>query len=200
MANRSYLYSSNFVPSSDGSQADRRITGISEWKYDIPIAYKILVSGNPGKCRSLIWEVPDEIAIVGDYDQGVDRLLSFLDRIPLPTVVPLKEKARRFLTDEANKNRYFLLECGEIFDIMDEGSLADQNDQLLAEVRNIEPIIERIVADLIASQPGKVRDFLSRLLGRKLLLLEKKDFADAICSLGLDNWSSILYFDLRQPR
>jgi hypothetical protein len=201
MANRSYLYSSNFVPSPDANEVDRRMTGIAEWNYDIPIAFKVLLSGNPRKCRSSIWEVPEEIAIVGDYDLGLARLFRFLDRIPLPEVVPLKEEARRFLTDEANKNRYFVLECGEIFE-MDEVPLSEQNDRLLAEVRNIEPLVEAVLANLSPSQPttAKPRGFLSRLLGREPPAVAKKASAAGVDSVGLGNWSNILYFDLRQPR
>jgi hypothetical protein len=200
MANRSYLYSSNFVTSPDTNEADRRMTGISEWNYDIPIAFKILLSGAPMKCRSSIWEVPEEIAIVGDYDQGLDRLLHFLDRIPLPEIIPLKEEARQFLTHDANKNRYFVLECGEIFE-MDDAPPTEQNDRLLAEIRNIEPLIESALADLLPSQAStaKASGFLSRLLDRKPPAPERKGSAGAVHSLGLGNWSSILYFDLRQP-
>jgi hypothetical protein len=178
MANRSYLYSSNFAPSPEVNEADRRITGISSWRYDIPIVFKILLSGNPRKCLSSIWEGPEEIAIVGDYDQGLDRLLRFLDRITLPEVIPLKEEARQFLTDEANKNRYFILECGEIFELYDE-PLTELNDSLLAEIRNIEPLLESALAELLPSQASA-----------------RKDPTDSLHSLGLGYWSSILYFDL----
>jgi hypothetical protein len=201
MANRSYLYSSNFAPSPDVNEAERRITGISEWKYDIPVVFKILLSGNPRKCLSSIWEVPEEIAIVGDYDQGLGRLLRFLDRIPLPEVIPLKEEARQFLTDEANKNCYFILECGEIFELYDE-PLTEQNDSLLAEIRNIEPLMESALAALLPRQASaaKASGFFSRRLGRKPPAPERKGSADALHSLGLGYWSSILYFDLSRPQ
>jgi hypothetical protein len=201
MANRSYLYSSNLLPSLEMKEADRQMNGISEWRYDIPIVYKILLSGNPRKCRSSIWDVPEEIAIVGDYDHGLDRLLHFLDRISLPEIVPLKEEARRFLTDEANRNRHFVLECGEIFEMKAE-PLPEQNDRLLAEIRNIEPGIESALAALSANQPSNAKSggIVARLLGRKSSLPEKKASADAVESLGLGNWSNVLYFDLRMPR
>jgi hypothetical protein len=170
MANRSYLYSANFEPSSEMNGIDRRMTGISEWKTVIPITFKILLSGNPRKCRSSIWEFPKEIAIVGDYDQGVDRLFRFLDRISLPEIAPLKEEARRFLADEANKNRYFILECGEIFELVGE-DLVEQNDDLLAEIRDI----DQVIASALVHLPQ-------------------------FYELGLGHWSNLLYFDLRQPR
>jgi hypothetical protein len=201
MANRSYLYSSNFVPSLEANAGDRRITGISEWSYDIPIAFKVLLSGNPRKCRSSIWEVPEEIAIVGDYNLGLDRLLCFLDRMPLPEVAPLKDESRRFLEDEANKNPYFVLECGEIFE-MEDSPLAEQNDRLLAEILKIEPVIESSLASLLPNRPStpKARGFFSRVLGRNPPAAQQKVTTDAVQSLGLGNWSNVLYFDLRQPQ
>ena len=66
MANRSYLYSADTLPTSDVNQKPR-VVGISEWNYDIPVAFRLLLSGYPRKCRSVIWDFPDEIAIAGDY-------------------------------------------------------------------------------------------------------------------------------------
>jgi hypothetical protein len=201
MANRSYLYSSNLVPSPEANEGEGRMNGISEWNYDIPIAFKILLSANPRKCRSSIWEVPEEIAIAGDYDPGVDRLFRFLDRIALPEIKSLKDEARQFLTADANKNRYFVLECGEIFE-MDDEPLVEQNDRLLAEIRNIEPAMEAAIAQFSPTKPSEARSggFFSRLLGSKSLASEKTIPPDAIHSLGLGNWSNILYFDLRKPQ
>ena len=201
MANRSYLYSSTLVPSPEANQNDQRMNGISELNYDIPIVFKILLSGNPRKCRSSIWEVPEEIAIVGEYDHGVDRLLRFLDRLSLPEIIPLKEEARQFLTSDANRNRYLVLECGEIFE-MDGEPPAEQNDRLLAEIRNIEPVMESAFATLSPNQPIKSNSggFFSRLLGSKPSATEGKVSVNAIHSLGLGNWSNILYFDLRKPQ
>jgi len=200
MANRSYLYSSNFVPSPNANGAHRRMTGISEWRNDVPVAFKILLSSNARKCRSSIWKVPEEIAIIGDYDPGLDRLLRFLDRIPVPDVVLLKEEARRFLTDAANKNEYFVLECGEIFE-MDDAPLAEQNERLLAIIRHIESVEESALAKLVTNPPSatKAGGWFSRTLGHKSMEPKKNSSVDAVNSLGLGNWSNVLYFDLRQP-
>ncbi len=52
MANRAYLYSTSFLP---GAETEfRRIVGLSEWSYDIPLAFKLLLTGNPHRCTSLI--------------------------------------------------------------------------------------------------------------------------------------------------
>ena len=147
MANRSYLYGTNFEPSPEGDKEHRRVVGISEWNYDIPIAFKLLLSGNPKMCRSLLWDVPEEIALVGDYERGVASLFRFLDRISLSEIVSLREEARQFLTSENNKSRYFVLECGEIFQMEDQAP-SFHNERLLAEIQRVEAAAESILAEL----------------------------------------------------
>jgi hypothetical protein len=161
MANRSYLYSADALPTA-GADKKPRVVGIAEWNYDIPLAFRLLLSAHPRKCRSVIWDFPDEIALAGDYEQGVTRLLSYLDRIEQPEIAELRDEAREFLA--ANKRRYFILECGEIFD-MDSEPLAAQNDRLLSAVLEL------------------VSDFPSLAI------------AEDVNSLGLGNWSNVLYFD-----
>lgn len=53
MANRSYLYSLSNRPA---SYADRpeTICGLSEWPYAVPFSYRLLMSGDPQLCASLI--------------------------------------------------------------------------------------------------------------------------------------------------
>jgi hypothetical protein len=54
MANRSYLYSTNIIPSSNNkSKEEPKLIGISEWNYAIPIVFQLLVSGKPIAC--LLW-------------------------------------------------------------------------------------------------------------------------------------------------
>ncbi|QEG32123.1 hypothetical protein GobsT_69740 [Gemmata obscuriglobus] len=43
MANRSYLYAADALPTS-GAEKKPRIVDIAEWKYDIPIAFRLLLS------------------------------------------------------------------------------------------------------------------------------------------------------------
>jgi hypothetical protein len=196
MANRSYLYATNFLPSpGDDRGHQRRIVGISEWKTDIPIVFKMLLSGNPKKCRSLIWNVPEEIALVADYEHGTASLFRFLDRIPRPEIVPLREEASRFLTAENNKSPYFLLECAEIFEMEDE-PLTLQNDRLLAEIQNVDAAAESILASLSLTHQGdRKRGFLTRIFGHKAPAPEKKDRGQLVGALGLGNWSNFLYYD-----
>lgn len=136
MANRSYLYSVDALPTA-GAEKKPRVVGIAEWNYDIPLAFRLLLSAHPRTCHSLIWDFPDEIAIAGDYEQGVARLLGYLDELDRPEIAKLREEARAFLTATENKRRYFVLECGEIFE-MDVEPLTAQNKRLLSELLELE--------------------------------------------------------------
>lgn len=60
MANRAYLY----------AKKGNEVAAISEYNYDIPIAYKILVSCNTKRVRSTIFKTPFKIALRGDLILG----------------------------------------------------------------------------------------------------------------------------------
>ena len=94
-----------------------KLVGVSEWNYDIPIAYKLLVTCNPQVCRSSIWKFDEDIAIAGEYEGGVHRLMSFLDQLPRSLIQPLQDEARESLMSPENRRRFFILECGEIFEM-----------------------------------------------------------------------------------
>ena len=196
MANRSYLYSTNVIPGPEVRKAERRFIGISEWNYDIPIIHKLLLSGTPRACSSSIWNNPDEIAIVGDFTEGVDRLRDFLRRIDLPAAQPLAAEALEFLAQDANRNPYFVLEAGEIFD-MGSDPFPEQNARLLDEIRNLEPQIDHALAALSTRPAGteKPRGLLASLFGVKSKPTETLiDPLQSIRALGLGNWSNVLYF------
>jgi hypothetical protein len=63
MANRSYLYSLSNRPA---AYADRpeTISSLSEWAYDVPFVYRLLLSADPQLCASLVAEGLD-----GDEDE-----------------------------------------------------------------------------------------------------------------------------------
>jgi len=163
MANRSYLYASDILPIRDADPLQRRMIGISEWNYDIPVVYKLLASGSPRTSISSIWKLDENIAIVSDYETGLRRLTCFLDQLPKELIAPLRSEAIEFLSSRQNRRKFFVLECAEIYDMLGE-NLAEQNNQLLEEIKAFEP-------GLVGSE-------------------------EDIHSLGLGNWSNILYFDL----
>ena len=86
MANRSYLYATDVSPQQIEQWSEGRQIGISEWNYDIPLVFKLLISGNTQPCRSLLWDELEPIALQADYQAGVARLAQFLAQITEPSV------------------------------------------------------------------------------------------------------------------
>lgn len=194
MSNRAYLYSTNLEPGADSDA--RRVVGICEWSYDLPIAFKLLLSGNPRKCRSLIWDDPEAVALIGDYDAGVAALTRFLARVPHPAVPGLAEEAREFLDAEGNRSRYFFLEPLEIFWLGD-AEPAAAADHLAAELADLGPHMERAIAEIKARMHEETHPpgFLARLLGARTPV-RRENSNDLVYALGLGGWSNTLFYDL----
>ncbi|MBI0426321.1 hypothetical protein [Psychrobacter sp. NG27] len=205
MANRSYLYSTNIIPEPNQNESSRVLTGISEYNYDIPIVFKVLLSGNPQACISVIWDSAEKIALIGDYQTGVQNLEEFLAKIVLPEAqVPIAE-ALEFLKDPKNQSQYFILECGEIFE-MSETPVEVQNLSLLNQIKNLQPEIAAAYQLLlpptpVVSKQPKPIGFLAKLFGRRPTspkALPVHHSEQAIYDLGLGLWSNILYFDFSE--
>lgn len=197
MANRSYLYSTNVIPGSIDEVNDRKMIGIAEWDYEIPIVCKLLLSGNPKTCRSSLWENPEEIALIGDYATGVKKLEEFLSQIALPAAQNSIAETIEFLNRPENKNQYFVLECGEVFD-MDDTPLFEQNLALLEELKNLQPEAERALQSLVppSVELSKSAGFFARLFSRTSEpSVPVHDLMKSLDELGLGNWSNILYYD-----
>lgn len=186
MANRSYLYSCDYVPG--GTEQQKALIGISEWNYDIPLVFKLLASGSPQLCKSSIWDMDEKIAIVSSYEEGVGNLISFLDKIDSDMTKSLADEAKAFLRNEKNRSRYFILECGEIFD-MSEEDIFSQNEALLKDLKNI----DQTAAQVIDALAPKQKSFLQRMFSRTDKASEINP-SEVINSLGLGNWSNILYY------
>lgn len=189
MAHRSYLYSTDNLPESPEWNIKKTLHGISEYRYDIPFIFKLLLTGKPVACRSSIWEKPEQIAIAGDYALGLANLSRYLGRISDPAIGPLVQEAHEFLNSPAHARRHFILECGEIFDLT-KGSFTDKNNALLLEIREIG---ESIDAQPIPKPISTQRGLLS-----KLLKLKAPDPLSPYYELGLGYWSEILYFDFSE--
>jgi hypothetical protein len=166
MANRSYLYATDIVPSEVSAPEKGQCIGISEFSWAIPIVFKLLLGGNPRTCRSIIWKEASNIAIVGEYSRGLERLKEFLARIELPAAQPLVQEALDFLQENKNRRNYFLLECGEIFDLTEE-PIDQQNAKLLDEIKNLDAEIEETLDGLRTPPATKAipKDVMSYLLG-----------------------------------
>lgn len=86
MANRSYLYSLSNRPA---GYADRpeTISGLAEWPYDVPFMFRLLMSGDPQLCGSLVSDGFDDDtperktrlhAISSGFDAGFERVKRFV--------------------------------------------------------------------------------------------------------------------------
>lgn len=189
MADRSYLYSTNDLPDSPAWSEKKAFHGIAEFGYDIPLIFKILLTGSPMACRSSIWETPEKLAIAGDYSVGLENLTRYLDRITDSEARPLIDESLEFLRAPRQARRHFILECGEIFDLT-KGSLAEKNLKLLAEIQDIGARIDHLPVPVrAASQQG----FLS-----KLFKLQAPNPLSQFYEIGLGAWSELLYFDFSQ--
>ena len=87
LANRSYLFSLSNQPRSHGDRPES-ISGLSEWAYDVPFTYRLLMSGAPRLCASLLSDgLGDDppkqktklFAISSDFDPGLSRVKRFVD-------------------------------------------------------------------------------------------------------------------------
>lgn len=184
MSNRVCLFSTNFIPGTDVDK--RRVVGLSEWGNDLPLGFKILVSANPNRCSSLIFEDSKSGAVIGDFEAGVARFLEFLARVPHPAVPALADEARNFLSAPQNKNRYILLEPEEYFWLGNDEPVK-QMDHLLADLANLQPSIEKAIDEL------KVRMHEEATGARPLI--RRGNSNDMVFALGLGGWDNTLYYE-----
>ena len=77
MANRAYLFATDNI--TDEQAGEKHVIGLSEFSYDIPLSYKILVCSNTEIKQSLIWDHP--IALAGSFDNGCQLLFDLLDML-----------------------------------------------------------------------------------------------------------------------
>jgi hypothetical protein len=193
MANRSYLYSCDIIPPG-AIVANTKMQGISEYKWEIPLVQKILVSSNPVPCKSSIWKNPADLAITADYDPGVQRLKDFMSKIQVSQAQPLIQEAIRFLEDPCNSKKYFVLEAGEICDMLPP-PIESHVPKLMEELKNLDQQMQEALT--LIEHSSRPKGFLTRFLTGKLRVRQVTP-VDACESLGLGDWSNHLYYALTQ--
>lgn len=96
MANRSYLYSLSNRPTHFTDRPET-ISGLSEWPYAVPFMYRLLMSGDPQLCASLISdgledEEPDQRtrlpAISSTFEPGLARVKRFAEIVRTALATP----------------------------------------------------------------------------------------------------------------
>lgn len=191
MANRSYLYATDHLPGSAAWEEKKDLRSIAEWRYDIPFVFKILLSGNPAPVRSSIWDTPQLIAVAADAKAGLARLERFLALLP-PEAKVLVDETREFFSDPRNVRKHFILEAGEIFELMDK-DLGVQNRDLVAEIASITDDSLRLEVPAPLSAVAAKLPLIRRLL-LKMSRTRPVDPLMPFYDVGLGGWSSVLYF------
>ncbi|WP_299325326.1 hypothetical protein [uncultured Maribacter sp.] len=217
MANRSYLYNLDFNRLDRPKTPEDSVLSVSEYAYEIPLSYKILLSNNTLNSKSVLWDYEHPITISGDANKGKDNLFKFLDRLQTLNLFEpeyLKseiEKTKQFFNDNKFDLKYFFLECGELYEMVNE-PFEKQNLEVFNEVNQIENTIENFIKDVaslnkeILSLEAQKDQMTKKSWFKKSAPLltekEKVEIEKAIqhkriekrALLGIDNWSTILYF------
>lgn len=131
MANRSYLYSADSMPSE--AEIPQRIRCISEHNWDVPLAHKLLVGRGTTVVPSMIWNPP--IGIAADYAGGAALLRDLLRAVGkgLEDDAEFAECVARTTAHlEKQQAEYFVLETGEIVSMTDDDPAASVR-RLVAE-------------------------------------------------------------------
>lgn len=182
MANRSYLYSVDKIPSPANKNIS--IKGLSEWNYAIPLSFLTLVSGNTQLCHSIIFESSEKVSLIGDYKEGLEnvkKLFSLFRENDLEESQEFEKlvgKTLEFLDSEKHKQKYILLEQTELL-MMDGDITQEEAAKALQDLRTIKQAIDN--SDFVG---------LNVFLGGNL----KKQWREI---LGIDNWSDVLYYHFK---
>lgn len=159
MANRSYLYVVDQVPGQGVPLT--RVSGLSEWNWDVPLVHELLVSGSGRLVPSTIWDAP-AVAILGDYDQGVANLERLFARLPQDQETQRQiAEARSVLGDPANRGRYLLLEVAEIHVLSatdDENPHPEMLREAQGMVRDTEQHVDALIRAALDLPPERLQE------------------------------------------
>ncbi|MGB0907295.1 MAG: hypothetical protein ACPGVT_07360, partial [Maricaulaceae bacterium] len=199
MANRSYLYSLSNRPKSYSDRPDT-ISGLSEWNYQIPFFYLLLLSGDPQVSASLVsdgFEEEDDpsglYALTGDFELGMARAKKFLSTVSMCAnqesgIAEATQEALEFLN--AHKDKYFLLETIEL-DCMSPSDGPDYWKNCVEYVRG-----EAIHAGLQVDKLSKYKWRAKKQL-KEFEFSMNADFDAPDAPMGIGYWTDILYFALQ---
>ena len=217
MANRSYLYNLDFNRIERAKTKEDEVLGVSEYAYEIPLSYKILLSVNPENTYSILWDYEHQIAISGDANAGKTRLLKFVDELKSKEIFDSKyiqdkiDTTKRFFNENEFSLKYFFLEGGELYQ-MDDTPFENQNLDIYEQIKNIDETIEIFYSKVteLNQEIDKLKIKKNEMTKnswfkkQKYVLSEnervkiEKEIQNKNVSkqelLGIDNWSKILNF------
>ena len=217
MANRSYLYNIDFNRLERLKTPEDSVLSVSEYAYEIPLSYKILLSIDTLNNKSILWDYEHPISISGNAEKGKNSLFKFLDKLLTLNLYEneyLKseiEKTKHFFTKNKFDLEYFFFEGGELYEMGDE-PFEKQNLEIFNEITQIEKTIESFITK-INSMNKEIKDLQTRKEEKtkktwfkksKPVLSEDEKLKiqrvidnkrnEKRAFLGIDNWSTILYY------
>jgi hypothetical protein len=193
MANRCYLYTTDHLPGSTEWTQKKDLRGVAEWNDDIPLVFQILLSGNPVAVPSSIWDSTELLALAGDSETGLRRLMDYLQLLPAQAE-PLVTETKAFFAQANNRRKYFVLEAREIFDYADR-EMAEKNAEIISQISAIGDDL----STLYLPEPDPGEPFFRGLL-RRLLKMPPPGPLEPYYEVGLGLWSNILYYDFSPER
>ena len=207
MANRSYLYSLSNRPTAYDDRPET-ISGLSEWPYAVPFSFRVLLSGDPRRCASLISDgfdddPPDQktalYAISGDFEAGYARLRKFAAAVRTLGTTELNsalDETAAFL--DRHRDEFLLLETVEL-DCMTEESGNGMRACVEREIEECRRVGAAI--DALPDDPAAAGAILAKSAGAFDGLVFDDGFDNTRDDrteypLGLSYWTDVLYFSL----
>jgi len=202
MANRSYLYSIDFDRTLEERSEDKKVRGLSEWPYEIPLAYKILVSRDAKLSPSIIFDYEKPIAIIGDFYKGREKLFHFLEELSKTNLIEKDElgalirDAKKYLYDAKNEAEYTILECGEIYEMGHEDIEVANTNLYENEILRIDETIRDYMVKIQNTQniAEAEKHEIDSLVNRFEMTAEQAINQIKLNLLGISYWSDVLYY------
>ena len=196
MANYSYLFVSDTEPGRRDDSGSPSMLHISTGRNAIPFAFKVLLSGDPRAIKRQYGGASKSYMLVGNRQQGVERLTAFLQRVDVPQAQSLIAHTLSFLNKPEHRKTLFVLNPVDIFDLVEE-SHAQQMNRLMDEIKHIDATFDHQLARLqeplgpITIGPGVRPGLIARLFGAKQQPAREVPFPEPLYrfeTAGLLNW------------
>ncbi len=186
MANRSYVFLSQTLPSEAWDAAQRaQLHGVCEHAYAVPLLQRLLVSADSRLISSAIWQQAEPLAIAGRAQAGMERALQFLQQIQHPHIEPFRQEAEHFLRSHIREDDWLILEAAEVLEMQEPPSAAAQVRSMLDHMPALNAECAQAVEKLRPQAPN---------FWQKIFKPSQESLEEPLRELGLGNWSENLYF------
>jgi len=135
-----------FVSADDPTQwsaVPANLRRLASWE-GVPLTFKILVSQQPHLTRSMTEDDTKMTSITGDFQAGRDKLMAFLEELLQRDLLD-HDDIQQSINDLAKGVLFSIDPTPQNVILQLKGSAADQADQVLAEVSDIDDLIDREV-------------------------------------------------------